>query len=186
MRNKVHTQPNSRLILGQEYENDEIEVMAWVSGIKTFVKKGKPTTRILLDRPQIARKHGGNHKARSYDSHTWIDIDDIETAYANVLYLSVGDLVIFTAFVHEYRGQIEHGTTGIKYGFNRINDICSGYPFFGKQDAKGTSGLQDIRYDYPRHNEWILRWEKPFVYETQPIPKYLRDVESYNGWTLPK
>lgn len=184
IRNEAHTQPNSRMLLGEEYRNDKIEVMAWVSDIRDFWKNGKKITRILLDRPQIIRKYGTNQKPRMYDSHTWIDIKDIESCYGNTLYMSIGDLVLFDAAVYEYHGRIEHEQFGFKYGFNQIKNLCSGYPFFKRNAESGTAQLTDLKYDYPRHQEWILRWVDPENYQTQPIPEYLRNNDKYTGWAI--
>lgn len=185
MLNDKYTQPTSRLILGQEYSNERVLVSAWVAGIRTFNDKrtNKPVTRILLDKPNIHRiRFNKVEKGRSFDSHVWIDIKDIKSSYkVNTLHMSVGDMVTFTASTYEYRGKIEHGQHGIKYGLTDIHEVISGYPFFTQ---KGDYFHVDkIEHHYPRHKEWILRWKSPSDYKTQPVPKWLNDFENYKGFT---
>ena len=182
---EVKSEPSSRLIVGQEFMGEKIEVMASVAGIRTFTNKGVKTTRILLDRPLVLRKNGGkNQKPRLFDSHTWININDIQSGLNRTTYLSVGDVVLFNADVHEYRGQIEHYKTGYKYGLKNITNIYSGYPFYKLDRKAGTGILEGIKADYPRHGEWILKWKAPDDYVTQPIPDYLKEKEKYKGWII--
>lgn len=186
MRNETRTKPTSRLLLGEEYRNEVIQVLAWVSDIRVFHNKGVKSTRILLDRPQIARKNAlaGTMTARSYDSHTWIDVKDIQSCSTNTLVVSIGDILLFNAQVHEYRGRIEHDQIGYKYGLHKITDALSGYPFFDIERKTGLGSLTNVRHDYPRHGEWILKWKSPTDYKTQAAPDYLDDISTYQGWTF--
>lgn len=186
MRNDSHTQPTSRLILGQEYNNERVFVNAWVAGIRTFTDKKTNTcvTRILLDRPHIHRlRYNKLEPGRVFDSHVWIDIKAIQSAHKlNVLYVNVGDMMTFTATTYEYRGRIEHGQRGSKYGLTDIQDVLSGYPFLKKEGD--DLRIEKIEHNYPRHKEWILKWKSPSDYKTQPAPEWLDDMENYEGLIL--
>lgn len=176
MKNDNHTKPISRLLLGEEYKNERVLVSAWVSDIRQFKNKGKKgyTTRILLIRPNIHRlRYKSAEHGRSFDSHVWIDVNDIgSTNKLNTLYMNVGDMTTFTATIYKYRGKIEHGKRGIKYGLTDIEDIISGYPFFHK--ISDGIEVEKIEHNYPRHKEWILKWKGPNSYKTQPTPDWLR------------
>jgi len=157
-----------------------------VAGIRTFKDKAShhSVTRILLDRPHIHRlNYNKIDKGRVFDSHVWIDVKDIQSSdRLTILYMNVGDMVAFTATTYEYRGRIEHGRRGSKFGLTNIQDVLSGYPFLIRKGDK--VGIEKIEHNYPRHKEWILKWKSPTDYKTQPAPDWLDDMANYKGLRL--
>lgn len=158
------TEQSSRLTLW-DYRGKDIIVEGYIADVK-------PDSHILLlDHPYISYDNQGNSMNQLIDSHAWINLDCLQKVGRGIVVhqeVAIGDRIIFTANVDEYKGRTRTGY-GYRFGLKPKKLWACGIPYRVKDGGYG------IISHYPRLGDWVLRFKYLPGRSTHPMEIEYRD-----------
>lgn len=180
LQNKL-SNPKNRISLLDHLDDQTVIIKGIVSKAKISVANHIMFVNLLVEKPTLVsyisdiqpdwqHNQKREQKARPFDSHVWININNLDNILDTSMLFTRGDIIFFTAKVNQYHGKVDHHIKGTKFGLTPQRILGAGVQREVNKFAQGRhQHYAELISDYDRRGEWMIKLERKVNGKIKPI-----------------